>query len=48
MLTTAATGGYGPAGERTAGETDEDRRSGKFSPAYLEREYGGGTNWRRR
>ena len=40
VVTTAGAGGYGPAGERDAEAIAEDRRSGKFSPAYLEREYG--------
>ena len=39
VVTTAGAGGYGPAGERAAEAIAEDRRSGKFSPAYLEREY---------
>ena len=40
VVTTAGAGGYGPAGERDAEAIAEDHRSGKFSPAYLEREYG--------
>ena len=40
VVTTAGAGGYGPAGKRTPEAIAEDRRSGKFSPAYLEREYG--------
>ena len=37
VVTTAGAGGYGPAGERGVEAIDEDRRSGKFDPAYLER-----------
>ena len=40
VVTTAGAGGYGPAAERTAATLAEDRRSGKLSPSYLEREYG--------
>ena len=40
VVTTAGAGGYGPAGERAAASLAEDRRSGKFSRAFLEREYG--------
>ena len=39
VVTTAGAGGYGPAGERAVEAIDEDHRSGKFDPAYLEREY---------
>ena len=39
VVTTAGAGGYGPAGGRAAEAIAEDRRSGKFSAAYLEREY---------
>ena len=41
VVTTAGAGGYGPPEERTAEALAEDRRSGKFSPEYLEREYRG-------
>ena len=34
-------GGYGPAADRPQVLLDEDRRSGKFSAAYLARHYGG-------
>ena len=34
-------GGYGPAADRPQALLDEDRRSGKFSAAYLARHYGG-------
>ena len=40
VVTTAGAGGYGPPAERTAGALADDRRSGKFSPGYLERAYG--------
>ena len=42
VVTTAGAGGYGRREARTAEALAEDRRSGKFSPSYLEREYGGG------
>ena len=42
VVTTAGAGGYGPPENRTAEALAEDRRSGKFSPEYLERAYGGG------
>ena len=41
VVTTAGAGGYGPPEKRTAEALAEDRRSGKFSPGYLEREYRG-------
>ena len=40
VVTTAGAGGYGPAGERDTASLAEDRRSGKFTRAFLEREYG--------
>lgn len=39
ILETAGAGGYGPASKRSAEAIEEDRRSGKFSDAFLERHY---------
>jgi N-methylhydantoinase B len=39
-LETPGAGGYGPASEREAELVDRDRRSGKFSNAYLKKHYG--------
>jgi N-methylhydantoinase B len=36
---TPGAGGYGPPGERSQENVEEDRRSGKFTPAYLRRHY---------
>ena len=39
VVTTAGAGGYGSAAGRAEEAIAEDRRSGKFSPGYLDREY---------
>ena len=39
VVTTAGAGGYGSAAGRADEAVAEDRRSGKFSPGYLDREY---------
>ena len=41
IVETPGAGGYGPASERSAADIERDRRSGKFSAAYLRRHYGG-------
>jgi N-methylhydantoinase B len=40
IVETPGAGGYGPAGERDAADIERDRRSAKFSSAYLARHYG--------
>ena len=40
IVETPGAGGYGPASERTRCNVDRDRRSGKFTAAYLRRHYG--------
>ena len=40
IVETPGAGGYGPAGERNATDIERDRRSGKFTAAYLRRHYG--------
>jgi N-methylhydantoinase B len=37
---TPGAGGYGPADERSLADIERDRRSGKFTTAYLRRHYG--------
>ena len=39
LVETAGAGGYGRPGERERDMIDPDRRSGKFSPEYLDRHY---------
>jgi N-methylhydantoinase B len=39
IVETPGAGGYGAPSERVPDAVEEDRRSGKFSPAYLERHY---------
>jgi len=43
IVETPGAGGYGPARERTAADVARDRRSAKFTAAYLARYYGRGT-----
>ena len=43
IVETPGAGGYGPARERNCADVERDRRSAKFSPAYLARYYGRGT-----
>jgi N-methylhydantoinase B len=40
IVETPGAGGYGPPGERDVSEIEKDRRSGKFTAAYLRRHYG--------
>src|SRR5581483_1925924 len=40
IVETPGAGGYGPAAERSPADIERDRRSGKFSAAYLARHYG--------
>jgi N-methylhydantoinase B len=42
VVETPGAGGYGPPAERRAQDLGDDRLSGKFSDAYLERWYGAG------
>ena len=42
IVETPGAGGYGPARERNAADVERDRRSAKFTTAYLRRHYGGG------
>ena len=37
IVETPGAGGYGPAAERSSANIDRDRRSGKFTEAYLRR-----------
>jgi len=39
VVETPGAGGYGPPAERSAGDVEQDRRSGKFTEAYLARWY---------
>jgi len=39
IVETPGAGGYGPASERSAMDIDRDRRTGKFSDAYLRRHF---------
>ena len=39
VVETPGAGGYGPPGERAPEDIEEDRGSGKFTPAYLRRHY---------
>lgn len=39
VIETPGAGGYGPPDERRGADLDDDRRSGKFSDAYLDRFY---------
>jgi N-methylhydantoinase B len=41
VVETPGAGGYGPAAERSRADIERDRRSGKFTEAYLARHYGG-------
>ena len=43
IVETPGAGGYGPAGERNAADVERDRRSAKFTAAYLARYYARGT-----
>lgn len=40
IIETPGAGGYGPPEERAPEAVDSDRRSGKFSPGYIEQHYG--------
>jgi N-methylhydantoinase B len=41
VVETPGAGGYGPPSERSAEAKAEDRASGKFSPEFMRRHYGG-------
>lgn len=43
VVETPGAGGYGPAVERNSADVARDRRSAKFTAAYLARHYGAGT-----